>query len=72
MTPQEELALADRHIAEGEARILRQRTLVAELEVDGHDTSLAEALLGTMEQSLVVLHAHRRLILAEIAGRRLG
>jgi hypothetical protein len=40
------LALAERHIAEGEITIERQQTLIANLEQGGHDTTLPQELLS--------------------------
>jgi hypothetical protein len=68
LTLQEELAQADRHIAEGEARLARQADLVARLMADGHDTALAEMVLETMESTLASFRNHREPILREIAG----
>lgn len=45
------LAQAERHVALGERHIATQRAIIAELVRDGHDTSRAEALLATFEQS---------------------
>ena len=45
------LEQAERHVAEGEQHIARQRELIAELERDGHDTTTAIELLRTFEQS---------------------
>ena len=39
------------HIALGERHIAAQRGIIAELAHDGHDTSQAEALLATFEQT---------------------
>jgi hypothetical protein len=44
------LAQAERHVAQGEAIIERQLSLVAELARDGHDTEEARALLTTFRQ----------------------
>jgi hypothetical protein len=63
----EHLAQADRHIAEAEARIARQHRLIAGLNANGHDTSVAEALLATMEAVLRTGRDHRTTILWEIA-----
>jgi len=35
------LAQADEHIATGDKNITRQRDLIAQLELDGHDTASA-------------------------------
>jgi predicted nucleotidyltransferase len=60
------LALTDRHLAKGKKRIVRQAELVAGLR-PGVTRGLAERVLATMEQTLVIMHDHRRLILTEIA-----
>jgi hypothetical protein len=67
-THDEELALADQHIAEAEARITRQHLLIARLAAGHLGTSMAEALLATLKRSLATMHTHRQTILAEIAG----
>jgi hypothetical protein len=41
------LAKAERHVAQANVIIGRQRSLVAELERDGHDTAAARGLLAT-------------------------
>jgi hypothetical protein len=66
MTAEQQLAEADRHIAEAEVHILRQRTLIEQLVADGHDTAEAEAVLATLLASLEALRAHRATILAEV------
>jgi hypothetical protein len=55
----EHLALAQRHVREAEQHVDRQRQLIAELERDGHDVTLANALLDQMEQ-LYVMHMSDR------------
>jgi hypothetical protein len=45
------LALAERHIAEGKIIIERQETLIAELEQDSHDITLARELLSQFLQT---------------------
>jgi hypothetical protein len=66
------LAQADRHIAATELRIARQAELIAGLPAAGGNRALAEELLAAVEQSLVLMHEHRRLILAAIARERSG
>ena len=51
----ERLAQAERHVAEGVQHIVRQRTIVADLERNGHDTTLARELLAQF-QSTQALH----------------
>jgi hypothetical protein len=65
----EELALADRRIAAVEDHILGQHQLIARLAADGLDTSMAKALLRTMQESRDVLRAHRQRLLARIVGK---
>ena len=50
----QELAVADRHTADGQARIARQAEVVCTLDADAHDTTDAQNLLRVMEQSLDV------------------
>ena len=53
------LALAERHISEGEGTVVRQRQIVADLERDGHDSAMARALLQQFQQ-LLDLHVADR------------
>jgi hypothetical protein len=53
------LAQAERHIAEGEAHLVRQRALVARLELGGYDTSEAIRLLRQFEELQAFHLAHR-------------
>jgi hypothetical protein len=68
------LVRADRDIAEGEARIARQFTLINQLRGDGHDTAKAEQMLLLLEQTLTTWIAHRELIRERIGylERQLG
>jgi hypothetical protein len=61
------LATADRHITEGEARIARQAKVVRELDADGHNTTLAEALLRAMQRNVDLMNVHRQLIEREMS-----
>ncbi len=63
----DELAVADRHVAECQARIARQAELVRELEHDGHDTKDAENLLQVMKEGLAAIEAHRQHIVRELS-----
>jgi len=45
----EHLAMADRHVGEGERNLSEQRALVAELQRDGHDAWLASKILRQFE-----------------------
>ncbi len=44
------LAIAERHLVEGELRVSHQRELVARLEANGQDTATARRLLATLEK----------------------
>jgi hypothetical protein len=46
------LEMARRHVAEGEARVAHQTSLVAELARDGCSTARAEAELATLKGTL--------------------
>jgi hypothetical protein len=67
MSKETDLALADRHIAEGEARHARQAALVERLRQAGQETVEAENLLGLIGEALVEMRAHRAHILARQA-----
>jgi hypothetical protein len=45
------LAEAKRHVAQGERHLVRQKELIAELRLHGHDVSGANDVLATMQQS---------------------
>ncbi len=49
------LALAERHVTEGEQHVNRQRELVAELRRKGKDTFLAQQVLQQFQE---LLHLH--------------
>ena len=51
----ERLEQAEHHVAKGVRCIASQRTVVADLERNGHDTTLARALLARF-QTTQVLH----------------
>jgi hypothetical protein len=51
---------ARRHLAEGEARVGAQKSLIAQLRRDRHDTKQAERLLAALTASVAVL---RKLLL---------
>lgn len=65
MDQAEELAMAERHVREGEAIVSRQRRIVDELRRDGHSTATAEQLLAIFESSLKGLLDHLRLVQRE-------
>jgi len=62
-----DLELADRHVAEAESRIARQREIVAEHEARGWPLDQARLLLTSFEQTLHEMLEHRIAIAAELA-----
>lgn len=62
----EHLELANRHVAEGQERIERQRRLVARLQKVGGDTDQALVLLYEFEQTLALHVQSRNLILGNL------
>jgi len=52
------LEQARRHVADGERRVDEQRTRVAELARDGHNTESAMRLLTTLERTLDIMREH--------------
>ena len=55
----EHLEQAERHVAEGVRCIGRQRMVIANLERNGHDATLARSLLAQFQYTQVVHIAHR-------------
>ena len=62
----EHLAMANRHIADGNLVVTRQRELIARFEADGHDARLALALLARFEDLLAEHLSHRDRLLEEV------
>ena len=60
------LALAERHVREGEQHVSKQRALVGELKRDGHDTATAIRLLKEFEEVQAMHVADRDRLLAEL------
>ncbi|MBW0000168.1 MAG: hypothetical protein JO015_13785 [Verrucomicrobia bacterium] len=58
-----ELAEADSHLKQAEARIVQQQKRVAKLAAGGHDTEEAEKLLTRLTESLETMLQHREIIL---------
>jgi hypothetical protein len=58
--------MADRHIREGERRVSEQALLVEQMAKDGHDTTTAEALLRTLQDTLKTWYEHREQIVLAI------
>lgn len=63
----EALAQADRHVIESRERIAKQQALVKKLELDGHDSTMAKALLKEFRNSLQLHLIGRATIEAELA-----
>jgi hypothetical protein len=57
------LEMARRHVAQSEARIARQRKILAEMQADNHPTAAdaAQRVLATMETTLAIMRDHLRL-----------
>jgi hypothetical protein len=60
------LAVADRNIAEGKARLIRQLALIERLKMQGVDTDSAEAFLDLLRQTLAGWNRERDLIVAAL------
>jgi hypothetical protein len=66
-----ELAVAERHIVEGEERVTNQILLIEDLRRDGHDVTDAEKLLRTLQGTLVAWQGHRESILQTLERKGL-
>ena len=64
----EELAAADRYIAQAQGRVARQARIVAELTARRRDVTRDRALLHRLERSLDTVREHREAILRELQG----
>ena len=70
LSKQRQLAIANRHIAEAQARIAQQAQAVRQLKADGRDTTAAQDRLGVLRQSLDATKAHREQIIASCRARQ--
>lgn len=61
------LAEADRHIREGERRILQLEGVISRAFDRGQDTTRARATLAVLVEALTAFKAHQQLILKSIA-----
>jgi hypothetical protein len=61
-----ELVQFERHLAEGQARIVRQAELVRELYADGHDTTFATKRLLVLAANLDEMESRRQQIVREL------
>ena len=62
----EHLAQVDRHIAECEAHIARQREIIQDVVEQGHPADLAEGMLRALGESLRAFERHRQVTLERI------
>jgi hypothetical protein len=69
-TEHDHLAQAIRHIARAEEMVMEQRDLIDRMAQHGHDTTLAETVLLTMQSNLDRMHEHRAMIEHAIAAGR--
>jgi hypothetical protein len=61
-----DLETANRHVAEGERRIIYQRRRIAEQEGAGHDTRLSKQVLESFKLTLELLIEHRDMIVRKL------
>jgi hypothetical protein len=54
----QDLATANRHIAESQASIAQQAKVVSELDADGYDPTNARNLLRLLQRNLEVMNTH--------------
>jgi hypothetical protein len=59
----ETLSMIETHITHGRTRVYRQRSLIVSMEQDGHDTAQARALLGALNETLLIFEYRRQAIL---------
>ena len=65
---QQEMALANRRIIEGNGQIRRQRKSALRLEAAGYDATDAKSLLRMMEWVLEAMETHRERIRQEVSN----
>ena len=63
---QQELVRSERHLAESQARIVRQAEFVRELYADGHDTTFAAKRLLVLAANLDGMERQREQIAREL------
>ena len=61
-----DLEEANRHVAEGERRVVYQRRRIAEQEGAGHDTRLSNRVLDSFENTLQLLIEYRDKIVRQL------
>ena len=62
------LALADRHLFEGAARVAEQQARIVRLAEHGHDTQRAESFLALLQVTLTGWQSHRDAIAASLVA----
>jgi len=65
---EEYLAMAERHVAEGEVHLLRQRQLVSDLRRNGHDATESEKFLAQLEALQAMLLEDRDRLRLKLSG----
>jgi hypothetical protein len=63
---EQHLAKAEQHLADGQAQIDKQQTIIKELEHRGHDSTVAKALLTTMLNVQELHEQHREQVWREL------
>jgi hypothetical protein len=66
MTKRDELAAAQRHVAQCEKNIANERAIIAELERDGHDATGAREVLRECEEVRGLYARDRERVLKEL------
>ena len=71
IAPEDVLAMAERHVPEGEERVARQIVIIEEMDRDNHLQAVATArvVLGTLRTTLDLMREHLRM---EREARGLG
>lgn len=64
------LAVAERHVMQGEVHLARQEALIAELNHKERDVTQARDLLATLRETQALHVQHRDRILAELRRGR--
>ena len=63
----QELARAERDVAEGQARLARQAQLVRDLDADGHDTTFSARRLVVIMTNLNQMESRRQRLVRELS-----
>ena len=60
--PEDSLAMAERHVREGEERVARQIAIVEEMDRDNHPqaAAMARVVLATLQATLALMRGHLR------------